>query len=81
MQSASVAMLEERGYQPGTENRHAGQWFLPGSECAAGQLGSVSFSKEGFKTENHTSILVQGGRTATVNRKLEVGALATTVES
>jgi len=41
---------------------------------------SVSFSKEGFKTETHTSILVQGDRTATVNGNLEVGAVATTVE-
>jgi len=41
---------------------------------------SVSFSKEGFKTESHTSILVEGDRTATVNGKLEVGTVATTVE-
>jgi hypothetical protein len=41
---------------------------------------SVSFGKEGFKTENHTSILVQGDRTTTVNGKLEVGAVATTVD-
>jgi hypothetical protein len=41
---------------------------------------SVSFSKEGFKTEAHTSISVQGDRTTTVNGKLEVGAVATTVE-
>ena len=41
---------------------------------------SVSFAKEGFKTETHTSILVQGDRTATVNGSLEVGTVATTVE-
>ncbi len=41
---------------------------------------NVSFSKEGFKTETHTSILVQGDRTSTVNGRLEVGAVATTVE-
>jgi len=41
---------------------------------------SVSFSKDGFKTESHTSILVQGDRTTTVNGKMEVGAVATTVE-
>ncbi|MEI9970612.1 MAG: carboxypeptidase-like regulatory domain-containing protein [Ignavibacteriota bacterium] len=41
---------------------------------------SVSFSKEGFKTENHTSVLVEGDRTATVNGHLEIGAVATTVE-
>jgi Carboxypeptidase regulatory-like domain/TonB dependent receptor len=41
---------------------------------------TVSFSKEGFKTETHTTIAVQGDRTITVNGKLEVGAVATTVE-
>jgi len=41
---------------------------------------TVSFSKEGFRTETHTSILVQGDRTATVNGQLEVGAVAATVE-
>ena len=41
---------------------------------------SVAFSKEGFKTEAHTAILVQGDRTTTVNGKLEVGEVATTVE-
>ena len=41
---------------------------------------SVTFSKEGFKTETHTSILVQGDRTTTVPGKLEVGTVATTVE-
>ena len=41
---------------------------------------TVAFSKEGFKTESHTSILVQGDRTTTVNGKLEVGSVATSVE-
>ncbi len=41
---------------------------------------SVTFSKEGFKTENHPAILVQGDRTTTVNGKLELGAVTTTVE-
>ena len=41
---------------------------------------SVSFGKEGFKTEMHTSIVVQGDRTATVNGNLEVGTVASTVE-
>jgi hypothetical protein len=40
----------------------------------------VSISKDGFKTETHTSILVQGDRTTSVPGKLEVGAVATTVE-
>jgi len=41
---------------------------------------SVSFAKEGFRTETHTSILVQGDRTATVNGTLDVGAVSTAVE-
>ena len=41
---------------------------------------SVAFSKEGFKTEAHTAIVVQGNRVTTVNGKLEVGAVATSVE-
>lgn len=41
---------------------------------------SVGFSKDGFRTESHTSILVQGNRVTTVNGKLEVGAVATSVE-
>ena len=41
---------------------------------------SVSFSKEGFKTEAHTAIIVQGNRTITVDGRLEVGTVATSVE-
>jgi len=41
---------------------------------------SVSFVKEGFKTETHTSIVVEANRTTTVNGRLEIGAVATTVE-
>ncbi len=41
---------------------------------------SVSFSKDGFKTETHTAILVQGDRVSTVNGKMEVGTVATSVE-
>jgi Carboxypeptidase regulatory-like domain len=41
---------------------------------------TVTFSKVGFKTETHTAILVQGDRTTTVPGRLEVGAVATTVE-
>ncbi len=41
---------------------------------------SVSFSKDGFKTEAHTAIIVQGNRTTTVNGRLEIGTVATSVE-
>ena len=39
----------------------------------------VTFTKDGFKTAVYNQILVQGSRTATVNAKLQAGALATTV--
>ncbi len=41
---------------------------------------TVSFSKEGFKKEEHTSIPVEGDRTTTVNGRLEVGETSTSVE-
>ena len=40
----------------------------------------VSFAKEGFETETHTEILVTSDRTATVDGKLKVGSISTTVE-
>ncbi len=60
-----------------TVTQDAGSYLV--ANLQAGNY-SVSFSKDGFKTETHPSILVQGDRTATVNGKLEVGAVATTVE-
>lgn len=41
---------------------------------------SVTFSKDAFKTETHPDILVQGDRTTTVNAKLQVGAVTSSVE-
>ena len=41
---------------------------------------SVTFAKEGFKTETHPSILVEASRTTTVIGRLEVGAVTATVE-
>ena len=41
---------------------------------------TVTFSKEGFKTENHTSIPVFGDRTTTVDGRMEVGAVSSSVE-
>src|SRR5579859_2226256 len=40
----------------------------------------VTVTKEGFKTETHTKILVFGSRTTTVDTTLEVGSVGTTVE-
>src|SRR6202047_989591 len=39
----------------------------------------VAFTKDGFKTAVYNQILVQGNRTATLNAKLQPGAVATTV--
>jgi hypothetical protein len=39
----------------------------------------VTFAKEGFKTAVYNQILVQGNRTATVNAKLQPGAVASEV--
>src|SRR5262245_16966442 len=41
---------------------------------------SVSIAQTSFKTENHTSVIVEANRTATVNGKLEVGSVAASVE-
>ena len=40
---------------------------------------SVSFSRDGFKTEIHDQIMVQGGVTSTVNGSLQPGEVSTTV--
>jgi hypothetical protein len=40
---------------------------------------SVTFSRDGFKTEVHSQILVQGNRTTTLNAALQPGAVSATV--
>jgi hypothetical protein len=40
----------------------------------------VTFTKDGFETESHTQVLVQGDRTSTVDSALKVGSISTTVE-
>jgi Carboxypeptidase regulatory-like domain/TonB dependent receptor len=40
----------------------------------------VTVTKDGFKTENHTHILVSGARTTTVDTTLVVGSISATVE-
>ena len=40
----------------------------------------VTVTKDGFKTETHTKILVSGNRTATVDTTLVVGSISATVE-
>jgi hypothetical protein len=41
---------------------------------------TVTFTMNGFKTEEHSEVLVQANRTTTVQGRLEPGAVATTVE-
>src|SRR5580692_11628455 len=41
---------------------------------------SVTFSRDSFKTEVHTEVLVNGNRTTTVDGDLRVGAVTATVE-
>src|SRR5579859_2231175 len=40
---------------------------------------SVSFSRDGFKTEVHSQILVQGNRTTTVNGAMQPGEVSTQI--
>jgi hypothetical protein len=40
----------------------------------------LTFSKEGFDLESHPEVIVNGGRTTTVDGALKIGSVATTVE-
>ena len=40
----------------------------------------VTFSKEGFRKEDYSQILIQGNRTITLNAKLSAGTVSSTVE-
>src|SRR5579862_8372025 len=40
----------------------------------------VTFTREGFEKETHTEVIVQGGRTSTVDGSLKVGSTSTSVE-
>jgi len=40
----------------------------------------LSFKKPGFEIESHTQVLVQSGRTTTVDGSLKVGSISTTVQ-
>lgn len=40
----------------------------------------VTITKEGFQTETHTEVIVNGDRTSTVDASLKVGQVSTTVE-
>jgi len=40
----------------------------------------LTFTKEGFETERHTQVLVNGDRTSTVDADLKIGAVSTSVD-
>ena len=54
-----------------------GSYVVP--ELPAGTY-KLTITKDGFKTETHTEVLVNGNRTTTVDAALNVGAVTTTVE-
>jgi carboxypeptidase family protein/TonB-dependent receptor-like protein len=54
-----------------------GSFLIP--ELPAGTY-RLTITKEGFKTETHTEILVNGNRTTTVDTALAVGSVTATVE-
>jgi hypothetical protein len=54
-----------------------GSYQIP--DLSAGTY-KLTFRKEGFETEQHTEILVNGDRTTTVDAKLKVGAVSSSVE-
>ena len=54
-----------------------GSYVVP--ELPAGTY-KMTFTKDGFKTETHTEILVNGNRTTTVDSSLVLGTVSATVE-
>jgi hypothetical protein len=54
-----------------------GSYLLPNLPAGTYRL---TISKEGFQTESHTEIFVNGGRTTTVDGDLKVGQVSSTVE-
>ncbi len=55
----------------------SGSYVIPGLPVGT---YSVTFTKDGFKTETHTEVIVNGDRTTTVDSTLVVGAVSATVE-
>ncbi len=60
-----------------TVTKSNGSYILPNLPTG---IYEVNISKNGFETEQHSQILVQGDRTTTVSSTLKIGTQATTVE-
>jgi len=54
-----------------------GSYLVPNLPAGTYKL---TFTKDGFETETHTEVLVNGNRTTTVDGSLQVGAVTTSVE-
>ena len=54
-----------------------GSYLVPNLPAGTYKL---TFTKEGFETETHTEVLVNGNRTTTVDGNLKVGAVSVSVE-
>jgi hypothetical protein len=59
------------------QTKSNGAYVVP--ELPAGTY-KMTFTKDGFKTETHTEVLVNGNRTTTVDSSLVLGAVTATVE-
>src|SRR5579864_5655584 len=53
-----------------------GSYFMPNLPAGTYRVG---VSKQGFQTENHTQILINGGRTTTVDGDLKIGQATVSV--
>jgi len=60
-----------------THTKSNGQYLVP--ELPAGTY-KLTITKDGFKTETHTEVLVNAERTTTVDASLQVGTVSMTVE-
>jgi Carboxypeptidase regulatory-like domain/TonB dependent receptor len=68
----------------GATNLEVGAHTQSNGTYAVSQLPAgtykLTITKEGFETETHTAVLVNGNRTTTVDASLQVGAVSATVE-
>ncbi|HKV25565.1 MAG TPA: TonB-dependent receptor [Candidatus Acidoferrum sp.] len=75
--NATVKLVNpSTGFEETVTTKADGTFSIP--DLPAGAY-SVTFSRDGFKTEVHSQIIVQGNRTTTVNGQLQPGAVNVTV--